>query len=76
MNEKKAKKLRKLIFGDRTYRGRDAYVALYYPKLEKRTEIPGGDIFVYTPFTVFHKPGTDRANYHYMKGVLKYAHIK
>lgn len=72
MNEKKAKKLRKLVFGDRSFRGRNEYVAIFHTHKTKNYDLPDGQVLRYVPFTVYHKPGTDHANYHIMKEVLKH----
>jgi hypothetical protein len=69
MNEKQAKKLRKLVYGDRALRGRDDYVARVHKHKERLVDIPGpeGLVLDLTPVTVMHRPGTDHANYHFMK---------
>lgn len=64
MNEKKAKRLRHIIFGDRAYRGTQEYVALVHKRITRvagRDEV-GAEI-LYHPVTVIHKPGTLHAAY-------------
>ena len=71
MNEKKAKQLRRVIFGNKAYRGTKEYVALFFDKKSKNIDLKGGDIFVYTPFTIMIKPETPHADYRAAKRAFK-----
>ncbi len=70
MNEKKAKKLRKAVFGDLSFKGAREYLALYFDKKEKLTELTAETILRYVPFTVILKPNTPHSNYRIMKRAL------
>jgi len=67
MNDKKAKKLRRLIFGDRAFHGTKEYVAVRYEHKSKLVDLPGGLVLDATPFTVMLKPETPHSYYRAMK---------
>lgn len=72
MNDKKAKKLRRVIFGDRAFRGTREYVAVRYENKAKLVDIPssGGLVLDATPFTVMLKPETPHSYYRAMKRAM------
>ncbi len=67
MNEKKAKKLRRVVFGNKAFRGTQEYLALFFDKKAKDIPIDAKTILHYVPFTVILKPGTPHANYRAIK---------
>ena len=70
MNAKKAKTLRRLIFGDRAFRGTKEYVAVRYERKAKLVDLPNGLVLDVTPFTVMLKPETPHAYYRAMKRAM------
>jgi hypothetical protein len=72
LNEKKAKKLRKLIFGDQVYRGSKEYVAIRHEHKSRLVDIPssGGVMLDLTPFTVMIKPETPHSYYRALKRLV------
>lgn len=67
MNEKKAKKLRKLVFGDKAYHGTQTYRALFFDRKARQIDISGGLVARYVPFTVILDPDTPHAVYRVLK---------
>jgi hypothetical protein len=74
LNDKKAKKLRRLIFGDRAYRNTKEYVAVRYERKAKLVDLPGGLVLDVTPFTVMLKPETVHSYYRAMKRAYESNH--
>lgn len=72
MNDKQAKKLRRIVFGDRAFRGTKEYVAVRYERKAKLVDIPnsGGLVLDVTPFTVRLQPETPHANYRALKRIF------
>lgn len=67
MNEKKAKQLRKLVFGDKAYHGTQTYRAVFFDRKARLTDLPGGFVARYVPFTVILDPDTPHAVYRMLK---------
>lgn len=72
MNLKKAKQLRRIVFGDRAFKGPREYVAIKHEHKSRLVDIPnsGGLVLDLTPRTVLLKPDTPHAYYRAMKRAL------
>lgn len=72
VNDKQAKKLRRVVFGDRAYKSTKEYVAVRYERKSKLVDLPGsnGLVLDLTPFTVRIKPETPHAYYRAMKRTM------
>lgn len=69
MNEKKAKQLRKQIFGDIAFRGTKIYVALHHDKKPQWITRSDGSMVMRSTVTIGLAPGTAHHKYRHEKRI-------